>query len=58
MKFVYPFKTNFGTGELRHKFQKISLTSAYVIILHCAEVDMPTELGAEVTPADHRWPHD
>ena len=44
--------------ELRHKFRheksaqtsarKISLTSAHVIFLHGAEVNIPIELGAEV----------
>ena len=39
-------QTKFGTGELRHKFWKISLTSAQAIILY----------GAEVTRAENRWP--
>ena len=34
--------------ELRHKFRKISLTSAHVIFLHGAEINIPIELGAEV----------
>ena len=34
--------------ELRHKFRKISLTSAHVILLHYAEVNIPIELGADV----------
>ena len=56
-------------NELRHKFRKISLTSAHVIFLHGAEVNIPIELGAEVntgcrsqqvgaevTRAEHRLP--
>ena len=35
---------NFGTNQFRHK----SLTSAHVILLHYAEVNIPMELGAEV----------
>ena len=34
--------------ELRHKFRKISLTSAHVILLHRAEITISIELGAEV----------
>ena len=54
---------NFGTNSFRHK----SLTSAHVILLHYAEVNIPMELsaevnircrspqvGAEVTRAEHR----
>ena len=43
-------------GEFRHKFWKIWLTSAHVIILHGAEVNNSIDLGAEVTRAEHRWP--
>ena len=34
--------------ELRHRFRKISLTSAQVILLHHAEVKISMELGAEI----------
>ena len=53
----------FRVTELRHKFRKLSLTSAHVILLHYAEVNIPMELGAEVhrlVPklfrAEHRLP--
>lgn len=36
--------------ELRQKLRKISLTSAHVILLYYAEVNIPMELGAEVIP--------
>ena len=39
---------NFINFKSWHK----SLTSAHVMILHGAEVNMPTEVDAEVTPAD------
>ena len=26
-------------------------------LLHCAEINIPIELGAEVTRAEHRLPH-
>ena len=41
----------------RHKFRKMSLTSAHVLIIHDAEVNIgcrSPQLGAEVTRAEHR----
>ena len=47
-------QANFGTDELRRKFSKNSLTSAYVIIYHSAEFNIwcrSSQIDAQVTPA-------
>ena len=55
---LFSASTSKRVNELRHKFRKLSLTSAqinfgthqlHVIILHIAVVNNPMELGAEVT---------